>query len=144
MIETNLLSARARALLSFAALSMASISAADLIYQERFNNDGSAATPARYTFTGRDVYEVPRIQSELANFDQKGPLYWAHNFDVSYVGNPTIPARRAMFTWRSDPNGGAASADLLNLWNSTVSWLLSNKANATIVVHPNAASINEL
>src|SRR5687767_130245 len=96
-------------LLSLSAL-CASGFTAELIYQEGFNNDGSAATPARYTFVGRDVYEVPRIQADLSNFDQKGPLYWAHNFDVSFVGNPNIPGRRAIFTWRSsDPAAGAAT-----------------------------------
>ena len=118
--------------------------AAELIYQEGFNNDGSTANPARYTFIGKDVYEVPRIQSELANYDQKGPLYWAHNFEASFVGNPNIPGRRAMFTWRSDPAGGAATEDLLKLWESMIGWLTTNKAAATIVVHPNAAAINEL
>jgi PA14 domain-containing protein len=121
-----------------------SAGAATLIYQEGFNTDGETNTPPRYTTTGRDIYEVPRIQAELANFDQKGPIYWAHNFNVSYVGNPNIPARRMIFTWRSDPAGGAASSDLLQLFDSSVNWLLNGKANATIVVNPNAASINEL
>ena len=118
--------------------------AAELVYQEGFNNDGSTSAPPRYTFIGKDVFEVPRIQSELSNYDQKGPLYWAHNFEASFVGNPNIPGRRAMFTWRSDPAGGAATEDLLKLWDSIVGWLTTNKANATIVVNPNAASINEL
>jgi hypothetical protein len=121
-----------------------SASAAELLYQEGFNNDGSAANPARYTFIGRDVYEVPRIQAELSNYDQKGPLYWAHNFDASFVGNPNIPARRAIVTWRStDPAAGAATEEFLKLWDSTITWL-TNKANATVVVYPNAAAIGEL
>lgn len=144
MSQNRLISARTKALLSAATLSIATGSAAELVHQEGFNTDGSAVNPARYTFTGRDVYEVPRIQTVIGNFDQKGPIYWAHNFDVSYVGNPNIPARRVMFTWRTDPAGGAATEDLLDLWDSTIAWLLTNKANATIVVHPNAAAINEL
>jgi hypothetical protein len=122
-----------------------SASAAELIYQEGFNNDGSAATPVRYTFVGRDVFEVPRIQSELNNYDQKGPIYWAHNFDASFVGNPNIPGRRAIFTWHSaDAATGAATEDLLALWDSIVGWLTTNKANATIVVYPTASVIGEL
>src|SRR6266566_5685918 len=65
-----------------------SVSAQTLIYQEGFNTDGETNVPPRYTTTGRDVYELPRIQAEIAapnNFDQKGPLYWAHNFDVSFA-----------------------------------------------------------
>src|SRR5881394_1739085 len=120
-----------------------------LIYQEGFNTDGETNVPPRYTTIGRDVYEVPRIKSELvpnnaALWDQKGPIYWAHNFNVSYVGIPNIPARRMILTWRTDPAGGAASEDLLQLFVSSVNWLLNGKANATIVVSPNAAAINEL
>lgn len=121
-----------------------SAGAATLIYQEGFNDDGETNVPTRYTTTGRDVYEVPRIQADLTNFDQKGPIYWAHNFDVSYVGNPAIPARRMIFTWRTDPAEGAASPDLLQLFDSSINWLLNGKANATIVVYPDTASINEL
>src|SRR5919108_5678003 len=57
-----------------------------LIYQEGFNSDGETNVPPRYTTTGRDVYEVPRIRSELGNADQKGPICWAHNFEISFVG----------------------------------------------------------
>lgn len=121
-----------------------SASGQTLIYQEGFNSDGETNVPPRYTTTGRDVYEVPRIQSELSNFDQKGPLYWAHNFEASFVGNPNIPARRMIFTWRSDILGGAASPTLLRLFGSNVNWLVNGKINATIVVNPNAAAINEL
>jgi hypothetical protein len=116
--------------------------AAELIHQEGFNTDGEPE--GRYVMRGRDVYEVPRIQSVLGNFDQKGPLYWEHNFNVSFVGNPDIPARRVIWTWRTDPLGGAAGEDLLELFESTVNWLVQDKPNATIVVHPTAASINEL
>ena len=117
--------------------------AQQLIYQEGFNDDGEAANPQRYTMTGRDVYEVPRIVSELGNFDQKGPIYWAHNFDVSYAGNPTIPARRAIFTWQG-ATPGAATEDLLTLFDSMVDWLLEGKANAQIVVHPSVAAVQAL
>ena len=115
-----------------------------LIYQEGFNTDGETNVPPRYTTTGREIYDVPRIQTELGNYDQKGPIYWAHNFQVSFVGNPNIPARRMIFTWRTDLLGGAASSNLLQLVGSSVNWLLNGKTNATIVVHPNVASINEL
>lgn len=128
--------------LLLASFSLGSLSAAELVHQEGFNTDGT--TSGRYTMTGRDIYEVPRIQSVLANFDQKGPLYWDHNFNVSYVGNPAIPARRMLFPWRTDAAGGAATEDFLKLFDSSIDWLLAGKKPATIVVHPNAASINEL
>ncbi|MCI0538550.1 MAG: PA14 domain-containing protein [Verrucomicrobiales bacterium] len=114
-----------------------------ILAQEGFNSDGEADTPPRYTTTGRDVYGVERIETELTRFDQKGPIFWAHNFDVPFVGIPHIPARRMIFTWQTDV-AGAASPDLLQLFDSSVSWLLNGKVNATVVAHPNAAAIGEL
>lgn len=144
MLMTRRIAKSIHPLLPIAALSIASVSAADLVYQEGFNTDGSTSAPPRYTFVGRDVYEVPRIQADLSNYDQKGPLYWAHNFDVSFVGNPNIPGRRAIATWRSaDGAAGAATEEFLQLWDSTITWL-TNKANATVVVYPTAATIGEL
>jgi hypothetical protein len=116
--------------------------AAETLLQEGFNTDGT--TTGRYTMTGRDVYEVSRIQSDLNNFDQKGPIYFEHNSKVSYVGIPPIPARRAIWGWKTDPNGPAATEDLLKLWDSTVDWLVAGKNNAKVVVTPNAAAIGEL
>ncbi|MBN9690509.1 MAG: CHRD domain-containing protein [Verrucomicrobia bacterium] len=117
---------------------------AQLLYQEGFNTDGAAANPPRYTFTGRDVFEVPRIQSELSNFDQKGPLYWAHNFDASFVGVPDIPARRMIFTWRAGTDPSTATEALLKLWDSSVAWLLNGKTAAKIVVNPTGDSLGLL
>ncbi|MGZ8938458.1 MAG: hypothetical protein ACXW32_04530 [Limisphaerales bacterium] len=127
-------------------LSITSLSAAELIYQEGFNNDGSTNPTPRYTFTGKDVFEVPRIQAERDNYDQKGPIYWAHNFEVSYVGNPAIPARRAIFTWKPEVNGapGVATENLLRLWDSMVGWLVNGKAGATVIVYPDTGAIGEL
>ncbi|MEN9675626.1 MAG: Cyclolysin, partial [Verrucomicrobiota bacterium] len=120
-----------------------SASGQTLLYQEGFNTDGEAATPKRYATTGRDVFEVPRIQSELGNYDQKGPIFWGHSFDVSYVGNPAIPARRMILTWRA-ADASTATEDVLKLMDSSVDWLLSGKKNATVVVHPNAAAVQGL
>lgn len=118
-------------------------SAQTLLLQEGFNTDGEAASPKRYTTTGRDVLEVPRIQSELGNYDQKGPIFWGHNFEVSYVGNPAIPARRMILTWRG-VDSSTATEDLMKLIDSGVDWLLNGKKNATVVINPNAASCQGL
>jgi hypothetical protein len=123
------------------------VHAQEILLQEGFNTDGDMATPRRYTLIGREAFEPDRIINELGLFDQKGPMYWAHNFDVSYVGNPTIPARRAIVTWRgtlTDPSVDTATDDLLELWESTVDWLLEGKAAATIVVHPTLSAIGVL
>jgi hypothetical protein len=109
-----------------------------LIYQEGFNSDGETNVPPRYTTTGRGIYEVPQIQSALTNYDQKGPIYWAHNFNVSYVGNPGIPGRRMIFPWRGTDTS-MATEDMLKLFDSSVNWLLDGKPNARIVVNPNGA-----
>ena len=144
MSPTHTFSTHPKTLLALVALAVP-LSAAELLHQEGFNTDGSIANPPRYTFIGKDIYEVDRIQSELGNYDQKGPLYWAHNFEVSFVGNPNIPGRRAIFTWKStDPFAGLATPDLLELWEATVDWLTTNKANATIVVYPDVNAIGEL
>ncbi len=138
-------SGRVRRILLTAGLTAAcAASAQELVYQEGFNTDGSPNVPPRYTFIGRDVYEVPRIQADLGLYDQKGPMYWAHNFDTTYVGNPEIPARRMIWTWRAAADTSTATEAMLKLWESSVAWLLNGKANARIVVNPDVASIGGL
>lgn len=117
--------------------------AQEILLQEGFNTDGAAANPPRYTMTGRDVYEPERVRSELGNFDQKGPIYWDHNFKVSYAGNPTITGRRAIFGWRGTDAAGATE-DLMKLFDTSIDWLLRGKKNARIVVNPNAAAVQAL
>ncbi len=104
--------------------------AQELIYKEDFNTDGEAA--GRYTATGHDVYELVRILNELNNGDQKGPISWARNTEVSFVGIPNIPARRMIFTLRPGTDATAFTPDLLKLVDSSINWLLEGKKNATI------------
>jgi hypothetical protein len=115
-----------------------------LIYQEGFNSDGETNVPPRYTTTGRDVYEVPRIRSELGNADQKGPIYWAHNFEISFVGIPEIPARRMIFAWNGANDSSTASEDFLQLFESSVKWMVKDKADAVVVVTPDSTAIGGL
>ena len=115
-----------------------------LIYQEGFNSDGETNVPPRYTTGGHDVYEPDRILSELLNADQKGPIYWARNTEVSFVGIPNIPARRMIFTLRPGTDETAFTEDLLKLFDSSVKWLLEGKTNATVSVSPNVAAIGIL
>ena len=121
--------------------------AQELIYQEGFNTDGSKATPARYTVVGGDVWELSRIfgdQPLASASGQRGPIYFGHNFDVSFVGIPNIPARRMMFCWRSNSDIATVNEDLLKLWDSSVAWLLNNKPKATVMVSNNEAAIGGL
>src|SRR5256885_8092738 len=115
-------------------------SAAQQLYQEGFNTDGEAANPQRYTTTGRAVYTVDQLDPTL---QQKGPVYWAHNFDVpnSFVGVPgPTPARRAMLAWDSTITADAVSPQMQSVLTATFNWLLNNKANAKVVVLPNMAA----
>src|SRR5262245_26413775 len=124
-----------------------STNAQTLIYQEGFNTDGETNVPPRYTTTGRDVWELSRIFGDppLASASsQRGPIYWAHNFDVSFVGIPNIPARRMMFTWSGNNDVANTTEAFLKLWDSTINWLLNGKTNATVMVYPTAASIGGL
>lgn len=124
-------------------LGAVTVPAQEVLLQEGFNTDGTEASPPRYTLIGRDVYEPQRIRDELGNFDQKGPIYWDHNFKVSYVGNPTIPGRRAIVTWRG-VDGSAASEDLMQVFDATIAWLLNGRQNARVVINPGAASVQGL
>ena len=109
--------------------------AQELIYREDFETDGEATNPQRYTTVGRDVYEVDRIRSELNNPDQLGPIYWAPNFQVSYTGVPApTAARRMVMAWDLAITDAEASPALLDLFDSSIKWLLNNKAKAKIVV----------
>src|ERR1043166_1046374 len=120
------------------------LAAQQLVYQEGFNTDGEAATPKRYTTTGRDVYTVDRIKTEVDPATQQlGPAYWAHNFEVpnSFVGVPApTPARRAQLAWDATITADAVSPQMQSVLTATFNWLLNNKANAKVVVLPNMAA----
>lgn len=121
--------------------------AAELLHQEGFNDDGSKASPPRYTVVGGEVWELSRIfgNPPLASASaQRGPIYFAHNFDVSFVGIPNIPARRMMFCWRGNNDIANTTEDFLKLWDSSVAWLLNGKTNATIMVYPLATDMGGL
>ena len=124
------------------AFSTGALRAQELIYKEDFNDDGEAK--GRYTTTGHDVYEVDRIRSVLNNADQRGPIYWARNTEVSFVGIPNIPARRMIFTWKPGTDPAAVTEDMLKLFDSSVNWLLEGKKAAKIADSPNAAAIGVL
>ncbi|MBM3822694.1 MAG: hypothetical protein FJ404_07410 [Verrucomicrobia bacterium] len=122
---------------------LAQTATAQLIYQEGFNDDGEKATPPRYTMTGRAVYDVDRIQSELNNFDQKGPLFWDHNFNTTFVGNPDIPARRMILSWRGN-DASAVTEEFLKVLDSSVNWLLKGKKGARVLIFPAASNAQGL
>ena len=127
-----------------AALSAASVSAAEQIYQEDFNTDGATASPARYTITGGEVFEIDR-RAELLDPNQEGPVYWARNTEVSFAGVPAPTAgRRMVMAWDGAITADVISPDMGALIDSSIKWLLNNKANANIVVSPAGASLGAL
>ena len=140
----HLRSGRAARLAAVLFSSAAVCSAQQLIYQETFNDDGEAANPQRYTTLGRGVYEVSQ-RDQLNDPNQLGPVYWAHNFEVSFVGVPApTTGRRMVFVWDAAIDATSASPEILQLWDSAVKWLLNNKAGAKIVVTPTASAIGML
>jgi hypothetical protein len=122
---------------ALAAVSVAlSAPAQELIYQEKFNDDGEKANPKRYTTTGRNVSEHPHDPAVVtaSTADQLGPVFWGHNFEVSIVGvfGPT-PERRALLAWDGAIVADEVSPQFWILFDATINWLLRGKANATIV-----------
>jgi len=110
------------------------INAQEVLFQESFETDGEGT---RYVTEGSDVYEVPRIRSEIGNQDQAGPIYWARKSKVSIVGVPgPTPARRAIMYWHHSIDSSLVTPDFLALFESTVKWLVNNKAGATVMLSP--------
>jgi hypothetical protein len=117
---------------------------AEVLLEEGFNTDGEAANPKRYSTTGREVYEVDRQLAELGLTTQTGPIYWAHNFEVSYAGVPApTAARRALMAWYHTIPTEAVTANALALFESTIQWLVNNQAGATICFSPAPAGTGD-
>ncbi|MBM3835814.1 MAG: hypothetical protein FJ403_21605 [Verrucomicrobia bacterium] len=130
---------KARRLLSGGALvfglsSLALTSPAQVLFQESFETEGEGT---RYVTEGTEVYEVARTKSELGNQDQVGPIYWARKSKVSIVGVPgPTPARRAIMYWHHTIDPSLVTPGFLALFESTVKWLVNNKANAKVMFAP--------
>ncbi len=106
----------------------------EVLFQETFETDGDGS---RYTVEGGDVYELDRIISELGNADQQGPVYWARNTEVSFVGVPApTPARRGVMAWHHTIPADDVTEDFLTFFDSVVDWLTGGKAGATILFTP--------
>lgn len=124
---------------------------AETLYQEGFNTDGSVGPNPRYTVTGGFKSEAPHDVNDVASAaDMLGPVYWARNTEVSYVGVPApTKGRRALLVWDGtlmpgDAVTGGGSADTFKLVANTVKWLAKDKANAAVAVNPNAAAAQGL
>ncbi|MBM3836859.1 MAG: LamG domain-containing protein [Verrucomicrobia bacterium] len=110
------------------------LNAQEILFQEGFETEGEGT---RYVTEGSDVYEVPRIRSEIGNQDQAGPIYWARKSKVSIVGVPgPTPARRAIMYWHHSIESSLVTPAFLALFESTVKWLANNKAGATVMFSP--------
>lgn len=127
--------------LSAVVLSSWAVSGQEILLQESFEDDGNGT---RYTVEGGEVYEVDRIISELNNMDQVGPIYWARNSEVSFVGVPgPAPDRRVILHWQSDVPTDAVTEDFLAFFDNVAAWLLRNKENATVLFSPNSSGTGD-
>src|SRR5262245_32552358 len=107
-----------------------------VIYQEGFNTDGEAATPQRYTTTGRFKSEYPHDPAVVmpSTSDQAGPVFWGYKSEVSIVGvfGPT-PERRALLAWDGAILAEEVTPQFWTMFDATINWLVRGKTNATIV-----------
>ncbi len=125
--------------------------AAEVLHVEDFNTDGSVGPNPRYTVIGGFKSEPPHDPGNVAAAgDQIGPVYWARNTEVSYVGVPAPTAgRRALLAWDGAIAPGSAdtlggSPELFRLVENTVKWLARDKPNASVVFTPNSAAAQGL
>jgi hypothetical protein len=98
------------------------VGAQDILFQETFEDDGS---DSRYTVEGWGVYELVDIQSDLSiNQDMAGPIYWARNTEVSFVGVPApVPAKRAIMSWSNTITEDDVTDDFKAFFLDAVKWL---------------------
>ena len=99
-----------------------SAGAQEILFQETFETDGS---DDRYTIEGGAVYELVDIQSDLSiNQDMAGPIYWARNTEVSFVGVPApVPAKRAIMSWSNSITEDDVTDDFKAFFLDAVKWL---------------------
>ena len=99
-----------------------STSAQEILFQETFEDDGSEN---RYYVEGGAVYELEDIRSDLSiNQDMAGPIYWARNTEVSFVGVPApVPAKRAIMSWSNTITEDDVTDDFKAFFLDAVKWL---------------------
>ena len=99
-----------------------STGAQEILFQETFEDDGSEN---RYYVEGGAVYELEDIRSDLSiNQDMAGPIYWARNTEVSFVGVPApVPAKRAIMSWSNTITEDDVTDDFKAFFLDAVKWL---------------------
>ena len=98
------------------------VSAQDILFQETFEDDGSES---RYTVEGGAVYELVDIRNDDSlNSDMAGPIYWARNTEVSFVGVPApIPAKRAIMSWSNSITEDDVTDEFKAFFLDAVKWM---------------------
>ena len=99
-----------------------STGAQEILFQETFEDDGSEN---RYYVEGGAVYELEDIRSDLSiNQDMAGPIYWARNTEVSFVGVPApVPAKRAIMSWSNTITEDDVTDDFKAFFLDAVKWM---------------------
>lgn len=130
----TVVSVTASAAMLLATFVLGRLHAQEVLFQETFETDGNGT---RYTVEGGAVYELDRIVSELGNADQQGPIYWARNQDISFVGVPApTPEKRAIMAWHHTIVADDVSEDFLKFFDGIVNWMTGGKSKATILFTP--------
>ena len=112
-----------------------------VLFQESFETDGEGT---RYVTEGADVFEPARTAAELGLADQIGPIYWGRKSKISIVGVPgPTAARRALLYWHHTIDSSLVTPDFLTLFDSTMKWLVNNKANAKVLFSPPSAGTGD-
>jgi len=128
MEQKNKLHLFTQILVALAVAAPAGLSGAETLFQEGFNTDGNGT---RYTLEGGGVYEHSAVTWRS---DQDGPLYWARNTDVSFVGVPgATPARRALLTYHASIDPSLLTDNFWTLFDATVAWLTKGKTSGNVL-----------
>lgn len=108
---------------------LAASAAQVILYQERFETEGEGT---RWVTEGRGELDP---QPPPAGFP--GPSFWELNFNVSFVGvRANAPERRAGMVWHHLLPRAGVSPQFLQLFDSLVDWMTSNRVSRTVLFHP--------
>lgn len=122
-------------LLALAVFFSSSISQAQILFQESFESNGAGS---RYSIIDGLVSEpADHAANGVADSQAPGPVYFAHNFEVSFVGvRVPAAARRAVMTWHHGIPADAISDETKAALGATLDWLTDGRSSKTVLFSP--------